>query len=60
VTRVAVVGPGAIGATVAASVRGADLLLCGRTPHERLVVEREGGGIEIVPGPVLTDPAAIA
>jgi 2-dehydropantoate 2-reductase len=60
VTSVAVVGPGAIGATVAASVRGADLLLCGRTPHERLVVEREGGGIEIVPGPVLTDPAAIA
>ena len=59
VTRVAVVGPGAIGATVAAAVRraGAELLLCGRTPHERLVVEHEGGGTEIVPGPVLTDPA---
>jgi 2-dehydropantoate 2-reductase len=59
VTLVAVVGPGAIGATVAAAVRGADLLLCGRTPHERLVVEREGGGNETVPGPVLTDPAAV-
>jgi 2-dehydropantoate 2-reductase len=60
-TRVAVVGPGAIGATVAAAVRraGAGLLLCGRTPHERLVVELEGGGTEIVPGPVLTDPAAL-
>jgi 2-dehydropantoate 2-reductase len=57
VTRVAVVGPGAIGATVAAAVRG-DVLLCGRTPHERLVVEREGGATEVVPGPVLTDPAA--
>ena len=57
-TLVAVVGPGAIGATIAAAVRrsGAELILCGRTPHERIVVEREGGGSEIVPGPVLTDP----
>ena len=46
---------------MAAAVRraGAELILCGRTPHERLVVEREGGGSEIVPGPVLTDPAAV-
>ena len=51
-------GPGAIGATMAAAVRrsGAELILCGRTPHARIVVEREGGGSEIVPGPVLTDP----
>jgi 2-dehydropantoate 2-reductase len=60
-TRVAVVGPGAIGATVAAAVRraGAELVLCGRTPHERIVVEREGGDSEIVPGPVLTDAADV-
>lgn len=58
-TTVAVVGPGAIGATTAAAVRGAELILCGRTPHERLVVEREGGETQIVPGPVLTDPAAV-
>ena len=57
-TLVAVVGPGAIGATVAAAVRDAELILCGRTPLERLIVEREGGDTEIVPGPVLTDPAA--
>jgi 2-dehydropantoate 2-reductase len=57
VTTVAIVGPGAIGATVAAAVKS-DVLLYGRTPHERLIVEREGGGTEIVPGPVLTDPAA--
>ncbi len=57
-TQVAVVGPGAIGATVAAAVRGAELTLYGRTPLDRLIVEREGGGTEIVPGPVLTDPAA--
>jgi 2-dehydropantoate 2-reductase len=61
-TCVAVVGPGAIGATMAAAVRraGVEPVLCGRTPHEHLVVEREGGGTEIVPGPVLTDPAAAA
>lgn len=56
-TTVALVGPGAIGATVAAAVRG-EVLLCGRTPHERLVVEREDGTTEVVPGPVRTDPAA--
>ena len=60
-TLVAVVGPGAIGATMAAAVRrrGAEVLLCGRTPHERLVVERESGGTEVVPGPVVTDPATL-
>lgn len=59
-TRVAVVGPGAIGATVAAAVRGAGLVLCGRTRHERLVVEHEGGETVVVPGPVLTEPAQVA
>jgi 2-dehydropantoate 2-reductase len=56
VTRVAVVGPGAIGASMAAIVAraGAELVLCGRTPHARLVVDGE-----VVPGPVLTDPGAV-
>ena len=46
---------------MAAAVRraGADIVLCGRTPHARLVVESEGGAAEIVAGPVLTDPAAL-
>jgi 2-dehydropantoate 2-reductase len=57
VTLVAVVGPGAIGATVAAAVRGAELVLYGRTPLDRLIVEHEGGATEIVDGPVLTDPS---
>ena len=54
--RVAVVGPGAIGSAAAAMAhrRGVELLLCGRTPLEQLVVDDE-----IVPGPVLTDPAAV-
>jgi 2-dehydropantoate 2-reductase len=56
VTRVAVVGPGAIGAAVAAMAQraGAELILCGRTPLERLVVDGE-----VIPGPVLTDPGAV-
>ncbi|HEY6692499.1 MAG TPA: oxidoreductase [Solirubrobacteraceae bacterium] len=59
-TRVAVVGPGAIGATMAAVAAraGAELVLCGRTPHDRLIVERAGAS-EVVPGSVLTDPAAV-
>ncbi len=54
--RVAIVGPGAIGGAAAAMAQraGAELVLCGRTPLDRLVV-----GDEIVPGPVLTDPAAV-
>ena len=58
-TRVAVVGPGAIGAATAAIVRDAELLLCGRTALDRIVVERAGGGETVVPGPVVTDPAQI-
>jgi 2-dehydropantoate 2-reductase len=56
VTRVAVVGPGAIGGAAAAMAQraGAELVLCGRTPLERLVV-----GDEVVPGPVLTEPGAV-
>jgi 2-dehydropantoate 2-reductase len=61
VTRVAVVGPGAIGATMAAVVlrAGAELALFGRTPLERLVIEHDGGGEEVVPGPVIRDPEAV-
>ena len=58
-TRVAVVGPGAVGAAVAAVVQraGVEPVLCGRTPHERLVVERDGD-VAVVPGPVITDAGA--
>jgi 2-dehydropantoate 2-reductase len=62
VTRVAVVGPGAIGGAVAAMAQraGAELVLCGRTPLERLVIHDEHRAApETVPGPVLTDPAAV-
>lgn len=61
-TRVAVVGPGAIGAAVAAGVSRtpAELLLCGRTPMERLTVEYEDGTPPAALGPVITDPGRVA
>jgi 2-dehydropantoate 2-reductase len=62
VKRVAVVGPGAIGGAAAAMARraGADLVLCGRTPVDRLVIHHDGlAAPETVSGPVLTDPAAV-
>jgi 2-dehydropantoate 2-reductase len=55
--RVAVVGVGAIGATVAAAVQdaGHDLVLCARRPLERVVVERPDGGEVVLRAPVLTE-----
>lgn len=59
-TTIAVVGPGAIGTTVAAVVHeiGHTPLLCGRTPHEQLTLQAADRQI-IVPGPVQTDPTQI-
>ena len=57
--RIAVVGAGAIGATVAAALQEAgheDILLCGRTPRERIVVEPEGGEPVVLRSPLLTEP----
>jgi 2-dehydropantoate 2-reductase len=55
---VAVVGPGAIGTTVAAALHAAGRtpMLCGRTARERLEL-RDTDGLVVVPGPVRTDPA---
>jgi 2-dehydropantoate 2-reductase len=56
--RIAVVGPGAIGAAIAAQLHkvGNPVLLCGRTPRARLEVRPDYGDPVIVPGPVHTDP----
>lgn len=58
--RIAVVGPGAIGTTVAAALHeaGRTPILCGRTPRERLELGVPDG-LLVVPGPVLTDPAEV-
>jgi 2-dehydropantoate 2-reductase len=58
---VAVVGPGAIGATIAALVHdaGHPVLLCGRTPRESIEVRPDDGEPIVLPGPVHTDPETV-
>jgi 2-dehydropantoate 2-reductase len=55
--RVAVVGVGAIGATVAAAAQeaGHELVLCARRPLERVVVERPDGEEVALRAPLLTE-----
>lgn len=56
--RVAVIGPGAVGGTLAAWLAQAhDVTLCVRTAFDRLEVETPGGALTATPE-VLTDPAA--
>lgn len=57
---IAIVGPGAIGTTVAASLHefGRTPLICGRTPHQQLTLQ-DGEHLITVPGPVRTDPSQI-
>ena len=58
-TRIALIGPGAIGATVAAWLGQSPdlaLTLCARTPLERLEIDAPGGRIAAEPR-MLTDPA---
>ncbi|OZI75112.1 oxidoreductase [Bordetella genomosp. 12] len=57
-TRIAIVGPGAIGTTVAAALHeiGRTPLLCGRTARDHLTL-LDGDRIIEVPGPVHTRPA---
>ncbi len=57
---IALIGPGAIGTTIAAVLHdaGRTPLLCGRTAHPELRLRHDEREI-VVPGPVLTDPAVI-
>ncbi|WP_425987706.1 2-dehydropantoate 2-reductase [Brevundimonas sp. TWP2-3-2] len=61
--RIAVVGPGAIGGTVAAWLSHSPLVssvtLCARTPLDRLVVEAPDGRLIEARPRVVTDPAEI-
>lgn len=59
-TQVAIVGPGAIGTTVAAALHevGRTPLLCGRTARDSLTLVDSECQVR-VPGPVHTDPAKI-
>ena len=60
-TSIALVGPGAIGSTIAALVHAAGhpVILCGRTPRESIELRPDDGDPIVVPGPVRTDPDSI-
>jgi 2-dehydropantoate 2-reductase len=60
-TPVAVVGPGAIGSTMAALLHAAahSVLLCGHSPRDHIEVRPDDRDPIVVPGPVLTDPADV-
>lgn len=65
VTRIALVGPGAIGATVAALLHAAghQVIVCGRSAQDSIEVrpDPESGvsGPLVAPGPVVTDPESV-
>jgi 2-dehydropantoate 2-reductase len=58
---IAVVGPGAIGTTVAALVyaAGHEVIVCGRTARPSLELRPDDGDPIVVPLPVRTDPSAV-
>lgn len=58
--RIALLGPGAIGTTLAAVLHEVHRtpVLCGRTAHARLVLRDDKGEV-VIPGPVLDQPSAI-
>src|SRR3954470_2103656 len=60
-TSVAVVGPGAIGSTMAALLHAAghSVLLCGHSPRDHIEVRPDDSDPIVVPGPVLTEPADV-
>ncbi|UQB94962.1 MULTISPECIES: oxidoreductase [Mycobacterium] len=61
-TNIALVGPGAVGTTVAAllSRAGHSVVVCGRTPRESIELRPDGADPIVVPGPVHTDPDEVS
>jgi 2-dehydropantoate 2-reductase len=61
----AVVGPGAIGSTVAALLHmaGREVIVCGRTPRDFVEIRPDRGMLDgepvVLPHPVRTDPASV-
>lgn len=58
VMDIAVVGPGAVGTTLAAylSAAGNAVRICGRTPRSQIELRPDGADPITVPGPICTDP----
>ncbi|MET0702329.1 MAG: 2-dehydropantoate 2-reductase N-terminal domain-containing protein, partial [Mycobacterium sp.] len=61
-TSLALIGPGAIGSTIAAFLHdaGYPVLVCGHTPRESIEVRPDDREPIVLPGPVLTNPADVA
>jgi 2-dehydropantoate 2-reductase len=61
IKEIAVVGPGAVGTTVAAYLyrAGHQVLVCGRTPRPQIELRPDEAEPIVVPGPVCTDPATV-
>ncbi|AKK27409.1 oxidoreductase [Mycobacterium sp. EPa45] len=61
-SSIALIGPGAIGSTVAALLHAAGhaVTVCGHTPRDQIEVRPDDSNAMVVPGPVLTDPADVA
>jgi 2-dehydropantoate 2-reductase len=59
---IGVVGPGAVGTTIAAylSAAGNQVLVCGRTPRSLIELRPDDADPIVVPGPVRTDPDEIS
>ncbi len=60
-TNIALVGPGAVGTTVAALLykAGHSVLVCGHTPRDSIELRPDGEDPIVVPGPVHTDPGEV-
>jgi 2-dehydropantoate 2-reductase len=59
---IALVGPGAVGTTVAALLykAGHSVLVCGHTPRDNIELRPDGADPIVVPGPVHTDPSRVS
>jgi 2-dehydropantoate 2-reductase len=59
---IALVGPGAVGTTVAALLykAGHSVLVCGHTPRDKIELRPDGADPIVVPGPVHTDPSRVS
>jgi 2-dehydropantoate 2-reductase len=61
-TNIALVGPGAVGTTIAALLykAGHSVLVCGHTPRDSIELRPDGEDPIVLPGPVHTDPSEVS
>ena len=61
-TNIALVGPGAVGTTIAALLyrAGHSVMVCGHTPRDSIELRPDDEDSIVVPGPVHTDPSEVS